>query len=341
MEIRYSSKFHSNTQMEKMIKPAFSVIMMSYNYGEYIGAAINSVIKQSLSDWELIIVDDCSTDDSWRIIQSFKDWRIKAHRHEVNKGACVAYNQALSMARGRFIACLDADDMFAHTKLEQQANFFDRHPEVDICGTYIIEINKSSDVIEPQSVHADWFNVSVDLNDPSTWIWQNRLCHSGAVVRKEMHDVLGEFDNELMYTPDWQFWLRALVARARFAVLEEKLTFYRSHGENITHKNVARTVAEYAKTSVSIVMPWLHECGRNDLIDKLILGFIQHPEIISNLSLQDDIVRTFSDAHSAESFSSVFRTCIQMNKDKHDILNERDKALVELNKVQYSSVTIN
>jgi glycosyltransferase involved in cell wall biosynthesis len=271
--------------------PTFTVIMTSFNYAPYIGAAIESVLVQTFQDWELLIVDDCSTDDSWRVIQDFKDPRIKSHRHQVNLGACAAYNQALSIAQGKYIACLDSDDLFMPDKLERQAEFLERHPEIDICGTFIMEIDSNGANIVQATPHAEWFNITVDLNDPSTWLWQNRVCHSGAVVRKDLHDRLGEFDNGLVYTPDWQFWLRALVAGARFTVIQESLVAYRNHGNNITHKNKQGTLLEHAKTCTHVLIPWLKQQGRLDLIETTVQGFLANAEFISSNELQRGVER--------------------------------------------------
>ena len=117
--------------------------MTSYNYGSYIGAAIESVIAQSFGDWELIIVDDCSSDDSWEVISKYTDPRICAIRFESNKGAFSAYYQGVAISRGRFLASLDSDDKFASNKLDAQWRIFESNPDIDICGTWVKEIDIS------------------------------------------------------------------------------------------------------------------------------------------------------------------------------------------------------
>ena len=117
--------------------------MTSYNYGSYIGAAIESVIAQSFGDWELIIVDDCSSDDSWEVISKYTDPRICAIRFESNKGAFFAYYEGVAISKGRFLASLDSDDKFAPNKLDAQWRIFEANPDVDICGTWVKEIDIS------------------------------------------------------------------------------------------------------------------------------------------------------------------------------------------------------
>ena len=337
-----------------MIKPRFSILMTSYNYSNYIGAAIESVIGQTFPDWELLVVDDCSTDDSWCIIQDFKDPRIRTHRHSVNLGACAAYSQARSMAQGEYIACLDSDDLFMSNKLERQAEFFDRFPEIDICGTFITEIDSNGASNVEATSQADWFNISVDLNDPSTWLWQNRLCHSSAVVRRKLHDRLGDFDNGLVYTPDWQFWLRALVEGARFAVIQEPLVSYRNHGGNITHKNRECTLLEHANTCAHILFPWLKQQGRQDLVEAGIQGFISHPDLGSESELISRISAILFSGVAMEEISiammrllvkkesqlsAVYESKVWLEsqlKETRAAISERDAAIFELGSVYQS-----
>lgn len=307
------------------MNPTFSIIMTSFNYAPYVGAAIESILAQTFQDWELLIVDDCSTDDSWRIIQKFKDPRIKAHRHQVNLGACAAYNQALPMARGEYIACLDSDDLFMTNKLERQAEFLAQHPDVDICGSYLTEIDPDGAIVSGTSAFVDWFNVQVDLNDPASWVWENRLCHSSAVVRRDLHCRLGNFDNSLIYTPDWQFWIRALVSDARFSVIEEPLVAYRSHGGNITKKNKHEMLVEHAGTVTRLLIPWLKQQGRHDLITVILEGFLGNLAPISTGDLQSRVVEVlFSGKEAADIGASIMRLALRKEANLVEVLKGKD-----------------
>ena len=100
-----------------------SVIMPSWNTGKYIAESIKSVIDQTYKKWELIIVDDCSTDDTYDIVNSFKDERIIFIKNDKNLGAALTRNKAIMMAKGEWIAFLDSDDLWLPFKLENQINF--------------------------------------------------------------------------------------------------------------------------------------------------------------------------------------------------------------------------
>ena len=100
-----------------------SIIMPSYNTGKFIGEAINSVIDQTYINWELIIVDDCSSDNTDKIVKNIKDSRIVYLKNEKNMGAAVSRNRALREAKGKWIAFLDSDDLWKENKLEKQIKF--------------------------------------------------------------------------------------------------------------------------------------------------------------------------------------------------------------------------
>ena len=100
-----------------------SIIMPSWNTGNFIAESIQSVINQTYKNWELIIVDDCSTDNTDEVVSFYKDQRIKYLKNEKNSGAAITRNKALREAQGEWIAFLDSDDLWAPEKLEHQINF--------------------------------------------------------------------------------------------------------------------------------------------------------------------------------------------------------------------------
>ncbi|UDM51226.1 glycosyltransferase [Cupriavidus sp. MP-37] len=236
--------------------PLISIITTSYNYERYIGRSIESVLQQSYGNWELIIVDDCSPDSSWDVISQYKDPRIRAFRNEVNLGACATYNKAYSYCRGSLIASLDSDDVFLPEMLATQAAEFQCHPEIGVSGTKIEVIDEFGKIV-PDSAVAAWFNDSRDLNAPGEWVWENHLCHSSVIIRKEIHDAVGGLRDDLTYTPDWNLWIRALAAGARFSMVDQVLLQYRVHGNNITHKDPLSMISEYAQTTREVLTPYL------------------------------------------------------------------------------------
>lgn len=118
-----------------------SIIMPSYNTERYIGASIQSVLNQTYKEWELIIVDDCSTDRTDEIVASFSDPRIRYLKNEKNSGAAVSRNRALREAKGRWIAFLDSDDLWFPDKLERQIHFMEENGHKFTFTDYRIQYN--------------------------------------------------------------------------------------------------------------------------------------------------------------------------------------------------------
>jgi len=115
--------------------PAISIVMPVYNPGAYLPAAVQSIFAQTFTDWELLAIDDCSTDGSWEFLQRIDDPRVRVARNERNLGVCVTINRALDLAQGNWVARMDADDINVPTRLEKQVAGLDADPQIDLLGT--------------------------------------------------------------------------------------------------------------------------------------------------------------------------------------------------------------
>lgn len=245
--------------------PLVSVKIASYNHARFIGKTLQSVLNQSYRKFEIIVVDDCSRDNSVEVIRTFADPRITLLVNEINLGAASASKKAKELCRGKYFCSLDSDDYFHPEKLARQVDFMEAHPEIDVLGTFVHEID-SQDKILAESHAGNWFSQNLDFNQPESWLWKNHLCHSSALVKREVHDRLWTYDASLPLTNDWHNWIRFLANRAVFRFIPEKLTYYRTHTDNVTHKNPVRTYWEYAYISARVFHPFLERIGRRDLI---------------------------------------------------------------------------
>lgn len=124
--------------MENKIEELVSIIMPAYNCGDFIGSTLDSVIIQSYKNWEVIVVDDCSTDNTADAVQEYikKDNRIKYHKLEKNSGAAVARNKAVDLASGKYMAFLDSDDVWFPEKLTKQIGFMEENGYGFTCTSY-------------------------------------------------------------------------------------------------------------------------------------------------------------------------------------------------------------
>jgi glycosyltransferase involved in cell wall biosynthesis/uncharacterized coiled-coil protein SlyX len=259
-----------------MNTPRLSITIPSYNHAAYIGEAIEGILGQTLTDFELIIVDDGSTDNSWEIISSYakRDSRIIALRQE-NQGPSAAVNRALSQVKGDLVVAHTSDDRSVKNRLEKQVAFLDGHPDCDAVGSFIEEIDSKGQTVAIGH-YAAWFNVEIDINDPKSWVWQNRLAAPTLMFRRAFFERHGTYNSDLIYTQDWEMWIRALSMGAKFEILRDRLLQYRGHDDNLTHKNHRQIFWEYAYISSVTLHPWLMAIRNQSLVIDNIAGFLRH-----------------------------------------------------------------
>ena len=130
------------------MKPLVSVVMPSYNGGKFIGEAIESIVRQTYENWELIIIEDCSEDDSRKIIGNYTDERIRLFCNKRNEGIAESTNRGIKESRGKYIALLDDDDIAEKVRLSLQVDYLESHPEIDILGGRSSFIDEEGKVID-------------------------------------------------------------------------------------------------------------------------------------------------------------------------------------------------
>ena len=209
--------------------PAISVIMPVYNGERFLAEAIDSILAQTFSDFEFIIVDDGSTDGTARIIRDYagRDRRIRPLHHETNRGQSSALNTGIAAARGEFIAGMDADDISLPERLQKQIDYLRGHSHIGALGVFAREIDADGQFIRevafPQS-HA-WIIINMLFGSTS-------VGGSLAMLRRDELQTIGGY-NASALANDWELWTR-LAERTRFANLPETLYLYRKHEASIT-----------------------------------------------------------------------------------------------------------
>lgn len=196
-----------------------SVILPIYNASLYLKDAIDSILNQSFGDFELIVYDDGSTDDSRSIVDAYQDKRIVKRYFDENQGLIKILNLGFSEAKGKYIARMDADDISHPNRFEIQRNFLETHPEIGICGTQL-ELIHTGEVLERPTEDGDirW------------WIFKGSpFAHPSVMIRKQVID-----DNNLRFDPkayvveDFDFWWH-LAFHTKLANLNQTLLKYRIH----------------------------------------------------------------------------------------------------------------
>ncbi len=209
--------------------PQISVIMPTYNTPvPILAAAVDSILAQSFQDFEFIILDDCSTDDSVEYLASLNDARIRVIRNQENLGITKTLNVGLSHARGQFIARMDSDDISLPQRFEKQLAFMQAHPDVIVCGTWIEAFGDASYVTKRMLPEREYLRCS--------FIYGNvyGLSHPTAFFRTEALRAYGiRYDEQLPTAQDYSMW--TLCAEyGQLANVEEVLLRYRVHNGQIS-----------------------------------------------------------------------------------------------------------
>lgn len=212
-----------------MVDNLVSIVTPLYNSEKFIEETIESVLKQTYSNWEMLIVDDCSTDLGPSIVKKYskKDSRIKYIRMEKNKGAALCRNKAIELAKGEFIAFLDSDDLWKDKKLEKQIKFMKEN-------NYLISFHEYEEIAE------DGEKLNIKIKSPKkpvtyrSYLLTNPIgCLSGIYNVKKMGKIYMPL---LKKRQDTGFWLKILSTGEKAYSLKENLGFYRVRKNSLSFK---------------------------------------------------------------------------------------------------------
>jgi GT2 family glycosyltransferase len=213
-----------------MGQPQVSVVIPVWNGERYLKEAIESILAQDFGDFELIIVDDGSTDESVKIADSFVDDPRVSIRRQANAGVVAARNAGLLNARAEFVAFLDADDVAIPSRLSKQFTYLQGHPEVAAVGSHISHFNADKGAYLTQVFPIGVSRVADALEDG------NPLAQPAVMLRKSMVAAVGGYREAFKFgAEDYDLWLR-LSERHLLDNLPEVLTLYRIHPDSLTHR---------------------------------------------------------------------------------------------------------
>jgi glycosyltransferase involved in cell wall biosynthesis len=215
-----------------MSLPTVSVCIPAYNAARYLEGSLASVLGQTFADFELVVVDDYSTDATESIARSFTDGRLRYVRNELRLGLVGNWNRCLELGRGRYLCLFHQDDVMMPDNLEAKVRVLEANPGVGLVHSNAQLIGPGDEVIAEQwlssptaaddGVHAGLPYVRRLLTGP------NLVCCPGVVARRDCYERLGGFDGRLPYTADWEMWMR-IAAFHDVAYLLRPLVRYRLH----------------------------------------------------------------------------------------------------------------
>lgn len=208
--------------------PEITVLMTVYNGGEYLNSSIESVLKQSFSDIEFLIINDRSRDDSEHRIRAFKDQRIRLVNNDANLGQTCSLNKGLSLAKGRYVARMDADDLAFPTWLEKNYS--------------VLKSDPLSAVVSCKAVVIDGENkIQKILNTPETYeqmvlrsLFATPINHVGAIFKTDVIRSFGGYEESLRIAADFELWSKLIRAQIRLASVPQPLVAVRVHNRSIS-----------------------------------------------------------------------------------------------------------
>lgn len=220
--------------MDTNVRPKVSVLMPVYNAALFLQEAIDSILSQTFTDFEFLIINDGSTDASEEIIQGYSDSRILYLKNEVNLGLVDTLNRGIELARGEYIARMDADDVSLPQRFFKQITFMDAHPEVGACGTAFQFFGDSNYLAINPDDYSQCFTL-LSLN--------SSLGHPTSMIRKEVlnHHAI-RYESEFDYAADYAFWVR-ISQVSQISSLPEPLLLYRWHQTNMSKTDPSRAMA--------------------------------------------------------------------------------------------------
>lgn len=224
------------------MKPDISVIMSVYNGETYLKEAIESVINQTFKNWELIVINDYSTDSTSKILAEFAstDERVKVYPNEVNLRLPTSLNKAISLSSGKYIARMDADDICLPDRLEKQYKFMEENPDVALSSCRFMTVKNGVYMSGGAGGRCDFEALKALL------LVVNPILHPGVIAKAE---VMKEFnyDTTLTCTEDLELWTRMVMANKKIQILPECLLIYRLHDKQITSTTLERQHTEVLK----------------------------------------------------------------------------------------------
>jgi glycosyltransferase involved in cell wall biosynthesis len=226
--------------------PLISVVIAVYNEAGHLQRTLESINQQTLQDFELIIVDDCSTDETWQMLSALQHPRLKLHRNEQNQGQTASLNTGIGMAAGKYIARHDAQDVSALERFVKQAAFLDANPNVALVGSQVEWIDDSGEVIRYFEYPTGHDAILERMRE------KNSFGHGAAMIQCGALESVGLYREAFLLAQDYDLWLRI---SEQFKVANLPETLYRMrfstrmasiarNGEQNAFAALARQLAE-------------------------------------------------------------------------------------------------
>lgn len=248
-----------------MSRPLVSITSACYNVGKDVLGMVQSILVQSFSDWELVILDDSSTDDTYATLMSFKDDRIKIHRNERNMGIPASLNRLTELTNGKYIARMDSDDLSAVQRIQKQVDFMESNTDVDLVGTGSIYLDSQNNPIGKSRIVSTHEQI---CGNPSRGI---NIAHPTILAKRTWFER-NRYNEKIARTSDFNLLLRAH-EKSIYANIPEYLFYYRL-GLSFNLKKEFSSRHYYWKTIADYYLPKKQYCVVGKAIIMTYLKFV-------------------------------------------------------------------
>ena len=300
-----------NENQSSLEIPLVSVLFPVYNGAYYLEESIQSILDQTYDNFEIIIIDDGSSDDSTSVIQNFSDSRIRFYKNETNQGLAATLNRAINLSKGYYLARQDQDDFSLPQRFEKQVGFLESHPDYGIVGTWakVRRGTKENErVIEPPT---DSLTIKFEL------LFENQFVHSSVMIRKEVFERIGLYSTNISRQPpeDYELWSR-IARKFELSNIPEILHVYNRLPNSMSRRN--GNTGLYKNQKIIIISENLAWASRRVKPDQFIIDFATlHVRAFNKLS---------SRLHLREISRLLYKSADNLcdsNNTKSDILKDR------------------
>ena len=211
---------------KQIYTPKVTVLMSVYNGEKYLPEAVDSILNQTFEDFQFLIIDDGSTDSSLEILRFYNDSRIRIIENKINIGLIKSLNKGLKLAKSKYIARMDADDISMPLRLEKQVALMDSHPEIGVCGTWVEAFYGETSIWEKPREHDSIF---------AGMLFDNMVNHPTVIIRMDAVSALkAYYEDAYIHAEDYEYWIRLLLSGVRFTNIGEALLRHRVHEEKVS-----------------------------------------------------------------------------------------------------------
>lgn len=287
--------------------PKISVVMALYNTPyNFLQATVESLLKQTFSDFELIITDDASTMDYSEFFAKFNDDRIKYTKLEQNAGPGHARNQGIKKATGEYVAIADSDDVYLPQRLELQAKFFDENPGISLSGTTFRFSNRK----KPSSMPLN------DIDIKTFMLFNSPMCNPSVMFRREEFISKNLFyPEDINFAEDYELWIDAMFKGVKMSNLKENLMIYTRRPEQLSRAKSEKQTALLKKMYSKI----LSNIGLEATQEELDLHYNIYCRNFDGLNVEEKISDWFDKIIKHNETSNIF--------DKENLVNKKNQII--------------